>query len=100
MRAWHSDGKPAVEVSAAGNESKKGSGEELEATQAEENISDILEADEDEVVDKLASENIVDELIMDDKDEEASPGGQKSSLWLILVRLSNCLIVLILIVSN
>ena len=77
MRAWHSDGKPAAgEVSAAGNESKKGSGEELEATKAEENISDILEADEDEEVDKLASENIVDELIMDDNKggDEASPG--------------------------
>ena len=82
MRAWHSDGKPAAgEVSAAGNESKKGSGEELEATKAEENISDILEADEDEEVDKLASENIVDELIMDDKgDEEASPGGETNCL--------------------
>ena len=87
MRAWHFDEKTAGEVSAAGNveESKKDSGEESKAAKPEEDISDIL-ADEDEV-DKL---NIVDEL-MDDKEEEPSPGAKKVSCDPFLSR--KCLII-------
>ena len=91
MRSWHSDEKTAGEASPAGNdvESNKITGDESKAKKAEENSSDIVEADSEEDSSQT-SENIVDKLC--DDEEEASPGAQKfecvaCDLFFVLIRL-------------
>ena len=66
MRACHPDQNTTSAAANVDGESEKVFSEESEAKK--ENISDVLEGGEEEV-DKLASENIVDELA-DDKEKE------------------------------